>query len=292
LTLVTLLTLSSFRLASADPPPTGDPFIPGDNKVDASASVQSGPNGITIRIAVTQSSPGNAGSGAPISTGSGSTSGGGWNCRADIMNIGNATRSWFESEAPQHPGQSPWVVNCTNGYTNIVWLPNRASSSNVSVVVDTGGPSVDPVTLAEELLDQVPVPDIEIGVNPAPGLVAMPSWFWIEGYDGAPITTTRSLAGVTVEVQVTPTSYRWSFGDGAKLETTSLGRAYPATSEIRHTYEQSSLAAGGKFPVTVVLTFSARYRVSGGAWQSLEPISRSFTSPYPVQQLQSILTAQ
>jgi hypothetical protein len=254
--------------------------------------VQSGPNGVTIRIAVSQSSPGLPGSGAPISTGGGSTSGGGWNCRADIMNIGNATRSWFESEAPQHPSQSPWVVNCTNGYTNIVWLPNTASSSNVSVVVDTGGSAVDPVALAAELLDQVPVPDIEIGVNPAPGLVAMPSWFWIEGYDGAPITTSRSLAGVTVEVQITPTSYRWSFGDVAKLETTSLGRAYPATSEIRHTYEQSSLAAGGKFSVTVDLTFSARYRVSGGAWQSLEPITRSFTSPYPVQQLQSILTAQ
>jgi hypothetical protein len=286
-----LLGLSAL-VVSADPPSPGDPGDPRANKPNATTSVQSGPNGVTIRIAVSQSSPGLPGGGAPISTGGGSTNTGGWNCRADIMNIGNATRSWFESEAPQHPNQSPWVVNCTNGYTNIVWLPNTASSSNVSVVVDPGGSSVDPVALAAELLDQVPVPDIEIGVNPAPGLVAMPSWFWIEGYDGAPITTSRSLAGVTVEVQITPTSYRWSFGDGAKLETTSLGRPYPATSEIRHTYEQSSLAAGGKFTVTVDLTFSARYRVSGGVWQSLEPISRSFTSPYPVQQLQSILTAQ
>jgi hypothetical protein len=30
--------------------------------------------------------------------------------------------------------------------------------------------------------------------------------------------------------------------------------------------------------------------VDGGAWESLEPISRSFTADYPVQQLQSILT--
>ncbi|MPZ49736.1 MAG: hypothetical protein GEU75_10670 [Dehalococcoidia bacterium] len=207
------------------------------------------------------------------------------------MNIGNATRPWFEGEAPQHPGQSPWVVNCTNGFTNIVWLPNTASSSNVSIVVDTSG-SVDPVALAADLLDHVPVPQIKIGTNPAPGLVALPSWFWVEGYDGAPITASESLGGVTVEVQITPAGYRWAFGDGAKLQTTSLGRAYPAVSDIRHTYEQSSFSAGGSFTVTVELTFSARYRVSGGAWQTLDPISRSFTAPYPVQQLQSILTGQ
>lgn len=286
------IALLSLSISSvwADPPSPGDPLTPDANKPQATTSVQSGPNGVTIRIAVSLSLPGQSGSGAPVSTGGGSSSGG-WSCSAYIMNIGNATRSWFESEAPQHPNQSPWVVNCTNGYINIVWLPNTASSSNVSVVVDTGG-AVDPVALAANLLDQVPVPAIKIGVNPAPGLVALPSWFWIEGYDGVPITASRSLAGVTVEVQITPTSYRWSFGDGAKLEATSLGRPYPATSDIRHTYEQSSLAAGGKFTVTVELTFSARYRVSGGAWQSLDPISRSFTSAYPVQQLQSILTAQ
>ena len=291
-TLLLAIALLSLSVSSvwADPPVPGDPLTPDANKPQATTSVQSGPNGVTIRIAVSLSSPGQSGTGVPVSTGGGPSSGG-WSCSANIMNIGNATRSWFEGEAPQHPNQSPWVVNCTNGYMNIVWLPNAASSSNVSVVVDTSG-AIDPVVLAADLVDQLPVPAIKIGVNPAPGLVALPSWFWIEGYDGAPITISRSLASVTVEVQITPTSYRWSFGDGAKLETTTLGRPYPATSEIRHTYEQSSLAAGGKFTVTVDLTFSARYRVSGGAWQGLDPISRSFTSPYPVQQLQSILTAQ
>jgi hypothetical protein len=205
------------------------------------------------------------------------------------MNIGNATRGWFESEAPQHPNQSPWVVNCTNGYTSIVWLPNTATPSNVSVVVGSGG-GVDPAALAADLIRNVPVPQIEIGVNPTPGLVALPSWFWIEGYDGAPITATESLQGVTVDVQITPTSYRWTFGDGATLQTTSRGRAYPTESDIRHTYEQSSLVAGGKFPVKVEMTFSVRYRVDGGAWQSLDPISRSFTAEYPVRQVQSILT--
>jgi hypothetical protein len=288
--LALLATVTVASEVSADPPSPGEPGLPGVNKFDATASVESGPNGVTIRIAVGQTSPGQAASAPPVGTGAGSISGE-WSCRADIMIIGNATRSWLEAEAPQHPNQSPWVVSCTNGYTDIVWLPNTASSTSVSVVVGTGG-AVDPVTLAADLLENVPVPEIQIGINPAPGLVAMPSWFWIEGYDGAPITASETLAGVTVDVEITPMAYRWSFGDGATLETTSLGHAYPAPSDIRHTYEQSSLSAGGSFTVTVEITFSARYRVNGGVWQALDAIPRPFTSPYPVQQLQSILTAQ
>ena len=87
-------------------------------------------------------------------------------------------------------------------------------------------------------------------------------------------------------------TWRWTFGDGTSLTTTSLGEPYPAESDIQHVYEQSSLAAGGTYTVTVQATFSARYRVNGGPWQSLEPISRSFTTDYPVQQLQSVLTGR
>jgi hypothetical protein len=205
------------------------------------------------------------------------------------MNIGNATRAWFEDEAPNHPDSTPWVVNCTNGYFDVVWLPNTATDSSVSVVV-VQDDAVDPLLLAADILENVPVPDISIGVNPAPGLVALPSWFWIEGYDGSPIVESVALAGVTVDVEITPTTYAWTFGDGAELQTASMGRAYPQQSEIRHIYEQSSLVASGAYTLTVEITFAVRYRVDGGAWESLEPISRSFTADYPVQQLQSILT--
>jgi hypothetical protein len=120
----------------------------------------------------------------------------------------------------------------------------------------------------------------------------MPSWFWIEGYDGSRIRTSDTLGDVTVEVEIRPTGYRWSFGDGAALETDSVGEAYPQVSDIRHTYQQSSLADGGAFRVTVRITFSVRYRVDGGPWEALDPITRSFSASYPVQQLQSILTGQ
>jgi hypothetical protein len=276
--------------ASADDPSPGDPGDPGGNKPDAATvSVESGPDGVTIYIAVSETTPGSSSDSSSGDTGS--SSGGGWSCTADVMNIGNATREWFERESALHPDQAPWVVQCDNGFMSIVWLPLDVEASEVSVVVVQGDP-VDPASVAAELLDHVPVPAITVGVNPEVGLVALPSWFWVEGYDGLPITASDTLGGTTVEVEITPTRYRWTFGDGATVESTSLGQRYPEESDIRHTYEQSSLGVGGAFPVSVEITFSARYRVDGGPWESLDPITRSFTTAYPVQQLQSILTGR
>jgi len=276
------------RSAWADDP-GDDGYTPQPDLPQADVSVESGPDGVTIYIAVSETSPGSSGDSSSSDTDS--SSGGGWSCTADVMNIGNATREWFERESALHPGEAPWVVRCDNGFMSIVWLPIDVEASEVSVVV-VHGDSVDPASVAAELLDHVPVPAITVGVNPEVGLVALPSWFWVEGYDGLPITASDTLDGTTVEVEITPTSYRWSFGDGATLESTSLGQRYPEESDIRHTYEQSSLSVGGAFPVSVEIIFSARYRVDGGAWQPLDPITRAFTTAYPVQQLQSILTGR
>ena len=279
------LAVSLVSSARADDPYTPDPNAPTS---DATVSVESNGEGVTIYIAVSETSPGSS---SDPSSGDSTDDSGGWSCTAAVMNIGNATREWFEREAPLHPGEAPWVVNCDNGFMSIVWLPINTQPSDVDIVV-VPGDSVDPESVAAELRDHVPVPDITVGVNPATGLVAMPSWFWIEGYDGSRIRTSDTLGDVTVEVEIRPTGYRWSFGDGAALETDSLGEAYPQESDIRHTYQQSSLEDGGAFRVTVRITFSVRYRVDGSPWEPLDPITRSFSAAYPVQQLQSILTGQ
>ncbi|MDI6857199.1 MAG: hypothetical protein QME71_02665 [Dehalococcoidia bacterium] len=263
-------------------------YTPNPDLPQADISVDSGPDGVTIYIAVSETSPGSS---SDSSSSTGPDASGGWSCTADVMNIGNASREWFERESAFHPGEAPWVVRCDNGFFGIVWLSIDTQPADIEIVVIQGD-SVDPATVAVELLDHVPVPGIIIGVNPATGLVAVPSWFWIEGYDGAPIVASDTLGGVTVEVEVAPTGYRWSFGDGATLDTASRGQPYPQESDIRHTYEQSSLSVGGSFAVTVEVSFSARYRVNGGPWQPLDPITRSFTGAYPVQQLQSILTGR
>jgi len=275
----------------ADDPTPGGAGTPRSNSRTASALVQSGPNGVTVYIRVTQDSTGSA----PGSTSSTSVSAGNSrSCRISAQNIGIVLSKspWYQAEQAAHPGHVFGSVSCDDGFFAFIWIPvGTPAGGNVQVVfVDDEG--VDPEVVALELLNHLPIPDIAIEANPAIGLVALPSWFWIDGYDGAPIGSSDALPGVAVDVQVEPLAYRWSFGDGTTVETTSLGKRYPAESDIRHVYEQSSLTAGGAYSITVEVTFAARYRVNGGAWEALEPITRVFSDDYPVQQLQSVLTGQ
>lgn len=276
----------STAIADEDPP---GGYTPNPDLPTAEISVESNDDGVTIYIGITDTSPGSPGD---DSSGGGVDGGGGdystWTCTADIMNIGNALLDWFMEESAKHPGDAPWVVRCNDEFIGIVWVPTDADPGDIEIVVGPGDP-IDPISVAQELRDHVPVPNMTIRANPDVGLVALTSWFWIDGYDGSPITASDALGGVTVEVEIAPQEYRWNFGDGGTLETISPGHPYPTESDVRHTYEQSSLSPGA-FTVAVEITFSARYRVNGGAWQPLEPITRSFTAAYPVQQLQSVLT--
>lgn len=283
-----IVALTQLDQARGDGPGPGDPWTPGENKEGTSISVESNDDGVTIYIGISDTSDGNSGN--PSSDGGG-TSGdySTWTCTADVMSIGQALLGWFLEESAKHPGEAPWIVRCNDELIGIVWVPTDADPAAIEIVVGPGDPT-DPASVAAELRDHLPVPNVTISANPDVGLVALPSWFWVDGYDGSPITASDTLGGVTVDVEITPQQYRWSFGDGGSLETTSPGQPYPAQSDVRHAYEQSSLSADGAFTVTVEITFSARYRVNGGAWQSLDAITRSFTQDYPVQQLQSVLT--
>ncbi len=113
------------------------------------------------------------------------------------MNIGLSLSAWFQREAPLHPGESPWTVVCDDGFFAVVWIPRSAAASgNVTVVVGSG--AVDPVVVAMELLNQLPIPELSIRANPSTGLVALESWFWVDGYGGEPISSSDTLASTTV----------------------------------------------------------------------------------------------
>lgn len=295
---VSLLALVFGVMALGLPPvieaqsPDGDRPRPDPGRPDsASISVTSGPNGVTVYIRVTDQSPGSAGgpsSSSSVSTGSTRS------CRLSIHNIGHVLSNspWYQQERAAHPNHMFGSVFCDDGFSEFVWIPVGTPIDGNVQVVFVDGDAVDPVSVALELLNYLPIPDIAIEANPSTGLVALPSWFWIDGYDGSPISASDALSGVEVDVEIQPISYRWSFGDGTTAETTSLGQRYPAESDIRHVYEQSSLATGGAYAVTVDVTFAAQYRVNGGAWVTLDPITRSFSNDYPVQQLQSVLVGQ
>lgn len=174
----------------------------------------------------------------------------------------------------------------------------------------------DPRRVALQVRDHVPLPDVRIGANPTLGLVGLSSWFWVENYDGRPFGLERRVEvppvvdpdvptdevpandprrrpeTFTVAVTVRPSRYEWSFGDGTTLLTPSLGKPYPAESDVQHTYEHSSLQSPNGFPVRLTIEFAAEYRVNGGAPQPLPPLRRTYEGAHRVQEIQPVLTGR
>lgn len=216
------------------------------------------------------------------------------------INIGNASAGptgWFTVGMQQHPGTVPEALYVNGKLQGIVWVPvgkgglhwgtppsgNANATANAPIVVD-------PRAVALDILRHVPLPNVQIRMNPSRGLVALPGWFWAEGYDGGAFGGSASVAGITVAVQVQPVSYTWTFGDGASLVSHDLGQPYPAQSDIQHTYQYSSLHFPLGFPVHLTIRFAATYAVNGGPAQPLAPLTGNYAASYQVQELQSVLT--
>jgi len=240
--------------------------------------------------------------------------------------IGNASVDAWQTQLQQHPDERPYALYTDGEFGGIVWLPNSANPDTLrfgappadiplAVAAPVApGVTIDPRQVALEALSHVPLPAIQIQMNPELGLVAMPGWFWVAGYDGQPFGTVvtvdvppavgddvptelvpaddprRQATSITVEVRVWPSSYAWSFGDGTGLTTDSLGAPYPQESDIQHTYEHSSLRFPGGFPVQLTVEFAAAYAVDGGPPQPLPAISQTYAARYRVQEVQAVLT--
>jgi hypothetical protein len=124
---------------------------------------------------------------------------------------------------------------------------------------------------------------VRIVANPARGLTGLPSWFWISGTDGAPITISRTEFGISVDLEVRLAGVTWDFGDGDRVGA-GLGRAFPAPSDVTHTYETR-----GHHGVRAAFRFTARYRVDGGPLTDLGPVPRTVTQTYDVVEVRGLL---
>jgi hypothetical protein len=108
----------------------------------------------------------------------------------------------------------------------------------------------DPYPLAVRMAAELPPPDLRIGMNPARGMVHVPTWFWVEGYDGGTLSQSETVLQAhkichlvaergpdglvtldtegrprtrldchtdtttfVVEVRLWPSHYAWDFGD-------------------------------------------------------------------------------
>lgn len=138
-------------------------------------------------------------------------------------------------------------------------------------------------------------PQLRIRMNPAIGMVNVPTWFWAEGYRGQDLTASRAwgqpYVPTTISVRYVVKRYIWNFGDGGQIESRSLGQSYPIESDIKNAYRWSSRTEpGGAFHPTLTIEWNVEYRVNGGPPQSLPAVQQRYEAIYQVQQLQPVIT--
>lgn len=141
-------------------------------------------------------------------------------------------------------------------------------------------PQVTPGLVAEAFRE-VGLPAAELEIQPPHGRTLVnfdTNFFTRQG----PFSRTVTLLGRRVDLQISPSSYTWHFGDGTVLTTQSPGSAYPDL-EVTHRY----LRKGGVAP-RVDVTYAATYAVDGGPQQ---PVPGSVTIPGAAEQLR-VVTAR
>ncbi len=134
-------------------------------------------------------------------------------------------------------------------------------------------------TLITQALAELHMPRPHISLNPAPPapqVVHVPTWLWVDQAMWQPQKATASVPGLAVTAVATPTKVTWTTGDGATTVCNGPGAAWTreagplAESDCGHTYTTTSRTApGGKFTVRAAVTWQTTW--SGGGFNGTEP---------------------
>ena len=137
-------------------------------------------------------------------------------------------------------------------------------------MADAPRPTVTPALVLTELR-RIGLPALEAKTQPeGKTLVNFETIFYTEP---EPFTPTISLLDQRVDVEATPSSYTWHHGDGTSASTVSPGARYP-TQDVIHEYTDAHTTVSPRVDVT----YTARFRVNGGAWQDI-PETVTITGP-------------
>ena len=79
-----------------------------------------------------------------------------------------------------------------------------------------------------------------------------------------PFTRAVTLLGRPVTIVATPQTFTWHYGDGTSSSTSTPGAPYPAK-EVTHNYRDAHRTV----LTSVDVSYTARFRVGGGAWQDI-----------------------
>ena len=124
---------------------------------------------------------------------------------------------------------------------------------------NTGAPlAAGPTTVSNEQVARL-IPHGS-GINRYPSgeifvIFKQPMMLWSRPDTQTPNTT---LLGTPIEVEATPVSFNWDWGDGQSFETTDPGTPYPNYS-VSHAYE----VTGDGYVIKLRTSWSARWRIAG-----------------------------
>ena len=194
----------------------------------------------------------------------------------------SATCAWtyadYSASASSGDGHT-WVVSiqCGNGgicTEHVECVENGEAGFMHDVYMD--GADVGDVCVPESKVQEVDVrqlairefkrikwPASDLVVQPPGGetLVNLDTIFYTT--NSKPIPQSVTLAGRTVTIEATPTSYTWHFDESTSTSTSSPGHAYP-NHDVVHVYEQT-----GDVAASVDTTYTGRFRIGDGEWQNI-----------------------
>jgi hypothetical protein len=123
-----------------------------------------------------------------------------------------------------------------------------------------------PVLTAEDVrraFEELKLPAGTLTIQPPDGLTLVNFKTNFYTTSTTPISTSLTLLGQQVTLEATPASFVWNFGDGESTSTTEPGAPYPDLT-ITHSY----LRKGDYLP-SLSTTYTGRYRIATGAWQTI-----------------------
>ncbi|GAA4174541.1 hypothetical protein GCM10022251_74170 [Phytohabitans flavus] len=137
------------------------------------------------------------------------------------------------------------------------------------------GPSRD--LLADQAVRRLRLPAPLIEVNPrppAPQVVFVPTWLWVDPGSWVERSATASAGGLTISATATPATVVWSMGDGQQVTCHGPGTRWRSgmdpslrSPSCGHTY--TAAPPSGTYPVRATVTWQISW--SGGGESGTRP---------------------
>ena len=122
-------------------------------------------------------------------------------------------------------------------------------------------PQVTP-DLVARAFQRIPLPSLRAKTQPTDKtLINFDTIFYVEAQ---PLHRSLTLLGQRVELEITPSTFRWVHGDGTTAVTQTPGAAYPAK-DVVHRYQHAHVTVEHH----VEIVWTARWSLNGGPLQDV-----------------------